>query len=125
MPSSGWRRAFRLPASRRQVERELDDELTFHLAMRAEKLRAAGLSDADAAQQARRQFGDLGGIRGECLRIDRPQAARRRARSLVEDWRHDLVIAVRGLRRAPGFTAAAVLTFALGIGAATAVFSVA
>ncbi|HEU4628726.1 MAG TPA: permease prefix domain 1-containing protein, partial [Gemmatimonadaceae bacterium] len=56
----GWRRAFRLPPSRAQAERELDDEIAFHLAMREQKLRAGGLTDTGAYRRARERFGDVG-----------------------------------------------------------------
>ena len=52
--------------SRRGVERELDEELSFHLAMEAEKNRTRGLSAAEAGRAARREFGGVEQFREEC-----------------------------------------------------------
>ncbi len=121
----GWRRAFRLPLAIRRVEGEVDEEIAFHLAMREERLRALGLAPEDATAAAHRRFGDVEHVRRACVEIDRQLVRRRRAADHLEDLMQDLVLALRGLRRARGFAAAAVLTLALGIGAATAIFSVA
>jgi hypothetical protein len=58
MLTSLWHRLVTL-ARRRRLERDLDDEVAFHLAMREADLRAAGLSDADARDAARRRFGNV------------------------------------------------------------------
>lgn len=121
----GWRPLFRLPFGGRRVEAEVDDEIAFHLAMREERLRARGL-DADAAHAAAHaRFGDVDRVRRELVDIDRHLVRRRRAIDYVEDLMKDLVFAIRGLRRAPAFAGAALATLALGIGSATAIFSVA
>jgi predicted permease len=119
-----WRRAFRLPRTARTVEREVDEEIAFHIAMREAALRDAGLSGDDAHLRARQRFGPVGPVRAECVEIDRGLARRERVHDFAEECMQDLSFALRGLRRAPGFAAAAVLTLALGIGAATAIFTV-
>ncbi|MFL5580641.1 MAG: ADOP family duplicated permease [Gemmatimonadaceae bacterium] len=119
----GWRPAFRLPMGRR-VEADVDEEIAFHLAMREERLRARGLEPEDARQKARERFGDLEQVRHEMVQIDREQARRKRLSDTLEDVMQDVVFALRALRRAPGFAAAAILTLALGIGSAAAIFSV-
>ena len=121
----GWRRAFRLPQGVRRVELDVDEEIAFHLAMREERLRARGLAPEAAEIAARSRFGNVEHVRRECVEIDRDLVRRRRAADHLEDLVKDLVLSLRGLRRAPGFAAAALLTLALGIGAATAIFSVA
>ena len=121
----GWRRLFRHSLGAHQAEADVDDEIAFHLAMRAEGLQARGL-DADAADAAaRRRFGDVAHVRHECVEIGRQLARERRATDYLEDLVKDVAFALRGLRRAPGFAAASLLTLALGIGAAAAIFSVA
>ena len=120
----GWRPAFRIPFGARPVEGDVDEEIAFHLAMREERLRARGLAPDDARETARRRFGDLEQVRREMMEIDREQARRVRATDTLEDMMQDVVFALRGLRRAPGFALAAILTLALGIGSAAAIFSV-
>jgi predicted permease len=124
MLPEGFRRLFRLPPSRARVARDVDDEIAFHLALKEERLRAAGLSADEARLAARRRFGDVVRITDECRAIDQEQVrARRRTEILASIWQ-DARYAARSLVHAPAFAASALLTLALGVGATTAVFSV-
>jgi putative ABC transport system permease protein len=98
------------------VDRALDEEITFHIESRIDDLIAGGMTRAAAEAMARRQFGNRLGVR----EASRDVKLLPWLEHLIRDVRHGL----RSLRRAPIFAAVAIVTLALGIGANTAVFSV-
>lgn len=107
-----------------QPETEVDSELRFHLEKRIQANIAAGMTPEQATQAAIERFGDVAGVREECARLlaeDRKSNARR---EWLEDLGQDVRFAARAALRAPVFTALAVVTLALGIGANAAVFGV-
>jgi putative ABC transport system permease protein len=98
------------------VERQLDEELAFHIESRIDDLVAGGMTRKDAEATARRQFGSPLRVRES----SRDVKLLPWLEGLIRDVRH----AVRALRNVPTVSAVAIVTLALGIGANTAVFSV-
>jgi putative ABC transport system permease protein len=118
----GARPAVRNPAG--GVERDVDDEIAFHLESRAHELTARGQSAEAARRMAEAEFGDLRASRRELAAVDRRRHRRARFSQSFDAVAQALRQAVRSLRRSPGFTGAAVLTLAIGIAATVAIFAV-
>ena len=117
-----WRRYLRFWGPR--AEADVDDELAFHIDMRARDYMQRGMSEAEALRAATRRLGDLVQARAECIAITSRRERRMTRAQVIDAFVHDVRFAWRTLGRQKGWTAVAVITLALGIGANTAVFSV-
>jgi macrolide transport system ATP-binding/permease protein len=101
---------------RSQFDRELDDEVQFHIETRTEELRQEGMPPAAAIEKARREFGPRARMREDTRAAWQFQ--------WIEDLWRDLCYGARSFAKSPGFTAVAVLSLGIGVGANCVMFSI-
>ena len=105
------------------IDRDLDDEVAFHLEMRVRDLVRLGSSELEARRQASAEFGDANRLKHSLGSVDRAAQRERNLGRWFGDFTHDVKFAGRQILRSPLFAAVSILTVAIGIGATTAIMS--
>jgi putative ABC transport system permease protein len=100
----------------KRMDRQLADELEFHIEGRTRDLVKTGVPEAEARRRAGIEFGGMESVKDDCRDVRRGQ--------FIEELFKDLHYALRVFRKTPAFSLAAIGTLALGIGACTAIFTV-
>ncbi len=116
---AGVRRWFHLD---RPVQDEVDEELAFHFERATAELVARGMSSEDASAEAKRRFGDLQDYRQQLRQIDQDRRSNERRSQHLASFARHVRLALRTVRRNPGFAAIVALTMGLGIGINASMF---
>ena len=123
-PNRRPRGAFQFPwRGARQIRSDFDDEIAFHCDMRVADLVAGGMSEAEARAQVARETGDLADAKQYVSSTDAHTERARHRRMNIEHIVQEIRHAVRRLRRERAFTATAISTLALGLGACVLMFN--
>jgi putative ABC transport system permease protein len=107
------------------LDREVDEEIAFHIEMKVRELMAEGMDATTARETVLARLGDLGQLKRTCMELGRKRDRDMRLTQSLDDLRDDVKFALRQMKAAPGFSVIAVITLALGIGANSAMFAVA
>ena len=122
-PRARVRRLMSLVVGRRSIERDVDDEMRFHIEMRVDDLVRSGIHRDDAQRQAASEYGDAAAAHRELTEIDERRTRSRERREWFQSFVQDVRFGARGLRLRPAFTITILVTLGLGIGANAAIFS--
>lgn len=117
-----WRRYLRFWGT--DIDREVDDELKFHLDALVAQYECSGMPRDDAERAAKARLGDLAAVRNEVVAHDRAKGRRLDWSDRIARLRADVRVAVRSLRRTPTFTIATTAILALAIGTTSAMFTI-
>ncbi len=120
----GIRKLFRHDPTRERVERDIGDEISFHIDSVTQELIERGLAPDEARREAARRFGDIDRHRGALVALDGEAAARARWTTRLADAGMDVRYALRGLLREPMFSLGVVATLAIGLAANSTMFGV-
>jgi putative ABC transport system permease protein len=107
------------------LDQEVDEELAHHIELRTRDLIARGLDPKTARDIVLSRIGDLGHLKRTCVDLGRKRDREMRITQWLEERKKDVTFALRQLKSSPAFTAVAVITLALGIGANSAIFALA
>ena len=105
------------------VDQEVTDEIALHIELRTRELIQGGMDPKSARELALKRMGDVASVKETCVNLGRKRDRGMRVSQWFEELRDDVKFAFRQLRVAPVFTAIAVTTLALGIGANSAIFA--
>jgi putative ABC transport system permease protein len=107
------------------LDREVEEEIAFHVEMRTRELIKRGTDPETARATAIRRLGDVDSLKRTCIDLGRKRDREMRLTQWIDEARHDVKYAVRQLRGSPTFTAVAVLTLTLGVSVNSAIFALA
>jgi len=117
------KRGLRARLMSRGPERDIDDEIAYHLERRVAEYVAQGMEPAAARERAMHRFGQVSGVRAEAVRVERAFARRQRAGEYLGAAIRDARVAMRSIRKSPGFALTATICIALGVGVTTTILS--